>query len=102
MKVYLSKINESWVVDRMREEWYMNNTGISVEEPKKANLVWIISPWLWKKESRRILKSKTVVCSIFHLEDIFKNKKRFRKDNRKKNNLHSLLGKRKHMVSDKR
>jgi len=82
MKVYLSKINESWVVDRMREEWYMNNTGISVEEPKKANLVWIISPWLWKKESRRILKSKTVVCSIFHLEDkdfLDKNLKEFRK-----------------------
>jgi glycosyltransferase involved in cell wall biosynthesis len=82
MKVYLSKINESWVVDRMREEWYMNNTGISVEEPKKADLVWIISPWLWKKESRRILKSKTVVCSIFHLEDkdfLDKNLKEFRK-----------------------
>ncbi|MDA9197831.1 glycosyltransferase family 4 protein [Acidimicrobiia bacterium] len=69
MKVYLSKINESWVVDRMREEWYLNNAEVSVEDPKKADLVWIISPWLWKKESRKILKSKTVICSIFHLED---------------------------------
>lgn len=69
MKVYLSKINESWVVDRMREEWYVNNAEVSVEDPKKADLVWIISPWLWKKESRKILKSKTVICSIFHLED---------------------------------
>ena len=69
MKVYLSKINESWVVDRMREEWYLNNAEVSVEDPKKADLVWIISPWLWKKESRNILKSKTVICSIFHLED---------------------------------
>ena len=85
MKVYLSKINESWVVDRMREEWYMNNAGISVEQPKKADLVWIISPWLWRKESRRILKSKTVVCSIFHLEDkdfLDKNLKEFRKRER--------------------
>jgi glycosyltransferase involved in cell wall biosynthesis len=69
MEVYLSKINESWVVDRMREEWYVNNAEVSVEDPKKADLVWIISPWLWKKESRKILKSKTVICSIFHLED---------------------------------
>lgn len=69
MKVYLSKINESWVVDRMREEWYVNNAEVSVEDPKKADLVWIISPWLWKKESKKILKSKTVICSIFHLED---------------------------------
>lgn len=82
MKVYLSKINESWVVDRMREEWYLNNTEVSVEDPKKADLVWIISPWLWKKESRKILKSKTVICSIFHLEDKdFSNKylKEFRR-----------------------
>ena len=82
MKVYLSKINESWVVDRMREEWYLNNAAVSVEDPKKADLVWIISPWLWKKESRKILKSKTVICSIFHLEDkdfSDKNLKEFRK-----------------------
>jgi hypothetical protein len=82
MKVYLSKISESWVVDRMREEWYNNNVAISVENPKHADLVWIISPWLWKKESRRILKTKTVICSIFHLEDkdfSDKNLKEFRK-----------------------
>ena len=22
MKVYLSKVNESWIVDRIRNEWY--------------------------------------------------------------------------------
>ena len=46
MKVYLSKINESWVVDRMRDEWYENNQEDSVENPKEADLIWIISPWL--------------------------------------------------------
>lgn len=69
MKVYLSKINESWVVDRMRDEWYQNNQEDSVENPKEADLIWIISPWLWKKESKKYLKSKTVICSIFHFED---------------------------------
>ena len=69
MKVYLSKINESWVVDRMRDEWYENNQEDSVENPKEADLIWIISPWLWKKESKKYLKSKTVICSIFHFED---------------------------------
>ena len=69
MKVYLSKINESWVVDRMREEWYDNNQEYSVENPKEADLIWIISPWLWKKESKKYMKSKTVICSIFHFED---------------------------------
>ena len=67
MKVYLSKINESWVVDRMREEWYENNQEYSVENPKEADLIWIISPWLWKKESKKYMKSKTVICSIFSI-----------------------------------
>ena len=69
MKVYLSKINESWVVDRMREEWYSYNQDFSSETPEEADVIWIISPWLWNKEPRKILKSKKVVCSIFHMEE---------------------------------
>tara|TARA_Y100001970_G_C14204639_1_gene843212 strand:+ start:1365 stop:2240 length:876 start_codon:yes stop_codon:yes gene_type:complete len=53
----------------MREEWYENNQEYSVENPKEADLIWIISPWLWKKESKKYMKSKTVICSIFHFED---------------------------------
>ena len=69
MKVYLSKINESWVVDRMRAEWYEFNHNISTENPKDADLVWMISPWMWRKEKKKILKSKKVICSIYHLQD---------------------------------
>ena len=39
MKVYLSKINESWVVDRMREEWYSYNQDISSETPEEADVI---------------------------------------------------------------
>ena len=69
MKVYLSKINESWVVDRMRAEWYEFNHNISTENPKDADLVWMISPWMWRKEKKKILKSKKVICSIYHLQE---------------------------------
>lgn len=69
MKVYLSKINESWVVDRMRAEWYEFNHNVSTENPKDADIVWIISPWMWRKEKKKILKSKKVMCSIYHLQD---------------------------------
>jgi glycosyltransferase involved in cell wall biosynthesis len=82
MKVYLSKINESWVVDRMRAEWYEFNHNISTENPKDADLVWIISPWMWRKEKKKILKSKQVICSIYHLQDkdySFKGLKEFQK-----------------------
>ena len=47
MKIYLSKINESWIIDRVRKEWYENNKDISTKFIKKADVIWIISPWLW-------------------------------------------------------
>ena len=58
MKIYLSKINESWIVDRVREEWYENNSSISTENIKDADLIWIIAPWVWKKTPKKHLKRK--------------------------------------------
>ena len=37
MKVYLSKINESWIVDRMRNEWYEYNPDLSTEKIKESD-----------------------------------------------------------------
>ena len=34
MKVYLSDINESWIVDRIRAEWYEHNSELSTEKIK--------------------------------------------------------------------
>ena len=68
MKVYLSKLNESWVVDRFRDDWYQNNKDISTESINKSDIIWIISPWVWKKVSKRQLKKKKVVCSIYHID----------------------------------
>ena len=31
MKIYISKVNESWVVDRFRKEWYKYNSDISTK-----------------------------------------------------------------------
>ena len=68
IKVYLSNINESWVVDRFRDDWYSQNQDISTEDIKKANIIWIISPWLWKKIPKRYLRNKKVICSIYHID----------------------------------
>ncbi len=68
MKVYLSKINESWIIDRAREEWYKFNSDVSTEKISQAEIIWIISPWLWKKIPKRHLKNKKVVCSLYHFE----------------------------------
>ena len=68
MKVYLSKINESWIVDRVRKEWYANNQNISTKYIRNADIVWIISPWLWNKIPKKHLKKKKVLCSHYHFD----------------------------------
>ena len=77
MKIYLSKINESWIVDRMRKEWYENNKNISTNSIKKSNIIWIISPWIWEKISKKQLTEKKVLCSYYHFDfDKFGNEER--------------------------
>ena len=68
MKIYLSKINESWIVDRVRKEWYENNKDISTKYISNADILWIISPWLWKKIPKKHLKQKKVICSHYHFD----------------------------------
>ena len=77
MKIYLSKINESWIVDRVREEWYEHNQDLSTEKIKDADILWIIAPWVWQKIPKRHLKGKKVVCSYYHFDfEKFHNKEK--------------------------
>ena len=68
MKVFLNKINESWVVDRFRDEWFEYNQDISTTNLKDADIIWIFTPWLWDNISKRQLKSKKVLCSVYHID----------------------------------
>ena len=77
MKIYVSKINESWIVDRFRDEWIKNNSQINTPFAFKADVIWLIAPWVWRNISKKILTNKKVVCTIHHLEDgDFENDKR--------------------------
>ncbi len=68
MKVYLSKINESWIIDRVRHEWYEYSRNVSTKEIKNADIIWIIAPWVWKKLPKNHLKNKKVICSYYHFD----------------------------------
>ena len=68
MQIYLNKIKESWVVDRFKSEWYEFNEDISTNKIYKADIVWLITPWLWRNVKKRNLKNKKVVCSIYHID----------------------------------
>tara|TARA_Y100000996_G_C22441813_1_gene610108 strand:- start:88 stop:960 length:873 start_codon:yes stop_codon:yes gene_type:complete len=52
----------------MKEEFSNYYPDIVTHDIKKCDIIWIIAPWMWKKIPKKYLKSKTVVCSIHHLE----------------------------------
>tara|TARA_Y100000389_G_C17449664_1_gene513892 strand:- start:1627 stop:2538 length:912 start_codon:yes stop_codon:yes gene_type:complete len=68
MTVYLNKIKENWIVDRLRKEWYENNQDISTEKIKSTDVIWIIAPWQWKNIRKKYLLNKKVICSIYHID----------------------------------
>ena len=69
MKIYINKLNESWIVDRLKKEWSDNNKFITTKRIRKADIVWIISPWTWRKLPIKYLEEKKVVCSIYHIDE---------------------------------
>lgn len=69
LKIYLNKANENWILDRLRTEWYSDNNTISTQFISKSNIIWICSPWTWKKISKRHLENKKVICSIYHIDE---------------------------------
>ena len=69
MKIFISDLNESWIVDRMKEEFSNYFPNIVTNNIKESDIIWIIAPWMWKKIPKKYLKSKTVVCSVHHLEE---------------------------------
>ena len=58
MKIYVSKINESWIVDRFRDEWIKNNSQINTTFAFKADIIWLIAPWVWRNISKKNLAKK--------------------------------------------
>ncbi|OUX38296.1 MAG: hypothetical protein CBE33_01295 [Candidatus Pelagibacter sp. TMED273] len=68
-RVFLNKLNENWVVDRFRSEWYEYQSEISENNVRDSDVIWIIAPWTWNKISKRQLKNKKVICTIHHIDE---------------------------------
>ena len=69
MKIYLNSPKENWIVDRFVKEWATNNNFITSKNIKKSNIIWIISPWTWKKLSKSQIKKKKVLVTIHHIDE---------------------------------
>ena len=69
MKIYINKLNESWIVDRLKKEWTFHNKSITTKRISRSDVIWIISPWTWKKIPKKHLQEKKVLCSIYHIDE---------------------------------
>ena len=68
MKVWTNRVNESWILDRVVQEWIQNNSDISTNSIKHSDIIWISSNWTWKKIPKKYLSSKKVICSVYHID----------------------------------
>lgn len=69
MKIYLTKINESWIIDRIKNEWTINNKKITTTNPYFSNIIWDIAPWASKPTYIKKFKNKKIIQSIYHIEN---------------------------------
>ena len=56
MKIYLSDINESWIVDRVRSDWYQENENRLTYKIKDSDIIWIISPCYGRNYLKQLKK----------------------------------------------
>lgn len=69
MKIFIPEINESWIVDRFRQEFYKYNDDITSSDIINSDIIWILAPWVWKNIPKKYLKKKKVICTIHHFEN---------------------------------
>ena len=77
MKIFLNKINEGWIVDRVSSEFKLKFKSLITKNIKKADIVWIIAPWTWRKISEKSLIGKKVICTYHHFDFSNFNKDEF-------------------------
>lgn len=68
-KIFLNKLNENWIVDRLRKEYISNNKEHITNFQSKSDIIWMIAPWTWKQINRQNLKNKITVCTIHHIDE---------------------------------
>ena len=79
MKIYINNVKESWIIDRLTKEWFEENSDITTKYINRSDLIWISANWVWKKIPKKHLKSKKVICSVYHI-DFEKFDEKSRKD----------------------
>ena len=79
MKIYISKINESWIIDRIKKEWIINNKSLISKHPYFSDIIWIIAPWGIDEKFLLKYYNKKIVYSLYHFEDTSEKSKEIKK-----------------------
>jgi len=69
VKIYLTKINESWIIDRIKKEWINNNKEITSRTPYLSQIIWNVAPWTTSPSFLKKFQNKKIVQSIYHIEN---------------------------------
>ena len=69
MKIYLTNINESWIIDRIRNERISNNKKITTKYSYLSQIIWDVAPWTTKPSFLKKFKNKKIIQSVYHIED---------------------------------
>ena len=73
MKIYITNINESWIIDRVKKEWVQLNKKVSTKFKYNSDIVWVIAPWSLKNNEVLKYKNKKIIYSVYHIEESSKN-----------------------------
>lgn len=66
-KVFILRPKEDWIVDRFVNEWYKDNSDISVIDPTNADVIWLLASWCYRHLPREMLLHKKVITTIHHI-----------------------------------
>lgn len=68
MKIYINDSNENWICDRIRSEFINNNSEYITDDIFSADVIWLLSNWIWRQIPVELLSSKKVVVTIHHID----------------------------------
>lgn len=66
-KVYVHPPNESWIVDRLVNEFNNDNQDIVVSDPRDADVVWLMANWCSDQLDGQVLTSKKLIQTVHHI-----------------------------------
>jgi glycosyltransferase involved in cell wall biosynthesis len=67
MKVFLLAPGENWIVDRFCQEWKQHNADVTTDNPREADVFWLIADWAYNHVPYEFLKTKRVLTSVHHI-----------------------------------